>query len=160
MTEKFCKLTHEMMRATHWVSRVTGEILPLTGDQKLIWTWMESRYQFFQSQGKGWFDNQDDIAQATGCSVSAVRRFIKLLTHHGYMKVERHKVRGFLHSNVYTIIEALDVLGASSSVGSSKPVSGSAEVMATELSQLVVAPSVIASQAVVEVVEPFLEYIP
>jgi hypothetical protein len=109
MTEKFCKLTHEIMKATHWTSRTTGEQFKLTGDQKIMWTWIESRYRFFQSMGKHWFDNQDDIATATGCDPSTVKRFIAKLAQHGYIEVERQKGRGFIRSNKYEILAPLQV---------------------------------------------------
>ncbi|NVZ95107.1 hypothetical protein HX819_27720 [Pseudomonas sp. D6002] len=109
MTEKFCKLTHEIMKATHWTSRTTGEQFKLTGDQKIMWVWMESRFHFFQFMGKHWFDNQDDIAVSTGCDPSTVKRFIAKLAQHGYIEVERQKGRGFIRSNKYEILAPLQV---------------------------------------------------
>lgn len=120
MTETFCKLTHEIMKATHWTSRTTGEQFKLTGDQKIMWVWMESRYQFFQSIGKDWFDNQEDIAAATGCDPSTVKRFITRLTQHGYIEVQRQKGRGFIRSNNYKILAPLQVYISKAPIGSSK----------------------------------------
>ncbi|MEN2396830.1 DUF6945 domain-containing protein [Pseudomonas halotolerans] len=108
MTETFCKLTHEIMRATHWISKTTGELFKLTGTQKIIWVHMTSRYEFFRSLGKEWFDDQEDIAKDTGCDVSTVKGFIKLLVEHGYMAVERKKLRGYVYSNSYRIIASLE----------------------------------------------------
>lgn len=120
MIEKFCKLTHEIMKATHWTSRTTGEQFKLSGDQKVMWVWMESRYQFFQSIGKDWFDNQEDIAAATGCDPSTVKRFIAKLTKHGYIEVQQHKGRGFIRSNNYKILAPLQVCAGKASTGSSR----------------------------------------
>lgn len=86
MTESFCKLPRPLMAATQWVSLTTGEHLALSGQDKILWVWMKDRYDFFIAQRKDWFDNQDEIAKFTGCSVSTVKRFIGLLSKHGYMK--------------------------------------------------------------------------
>ncbi|WP_421534528.1 DUF6945 domain-containing protein [Pseudomonas marginalis] len=120
MTETFCKLRHEIMKATHWVSRTTGEQFKLTGDQKIMWVWMESRYRFFLSIGKDWFDNQEDIALATGCDPSTVKRFIAKLTQHGYIEVQRHKGKGFIRSNNYKILAPLQVCISKASTSSSR----------------------------------------
>ncbi|WP_306494182.1 helix-turn-helix domain-containing protein [Pseudomonas sp. W4I3] len=109
MTEQFFQITHEMLRATHWVSKTTGESFMLTGDQKNMWVWMESRYRFFRSLGNDWFDNQHDIAAATGCDPSTVKRFIAKLAQHGYIEVECQKGRGFIRSNRYKILAPLQV---------------------------------------------------
>ncbi|WP_421534755.1 DUF6945 domain-containing protein [Pseudomonas marginalis] len=118
MTETFCKLTHEIMKATHWTSRATGEQFKLTGDQKIMWAWMEKRYKFFRSIGKDWFDNQEEIAAATGCDTSTVKRFITKLTQHGYIEVQRQKGRGFIRSNNYKILAPLQVCIGKASTGS------------------------------------------
>lgn len=150
MAEQFCKLTHEIMRATHWISKTTGERFKLTGDQKVIWTQMTSRYEFFHSQGRGWFDNQEDIAFATGCSVSAVKRFIKLLTEHGYMQVERRKLRGFVHSNSYKIVAPLQVCSSNASANS-------LEALSSDDISLDVAPAVFPSSEAVNAVQEATE---
>ncbi len=107
MTESFCKMPRPLMAATHWVSLTTGEHLALSGQDKILWVWMKDRYDFFTAQHKNWFDNQDEIAKYTGCSVSTVKRFIKLLSKHGYMKTTQRRMHGCAHSNSYTIVQDL-----------------------------------------------------
>lgn len=107
MTDTFCKIPHTIMAATHWVSLATGQHLTLSGCHKILWVWMKDRYDFFTSSGKDWFDNQDDIAEHTGCSVSTVKRFIQDLTKHGYLIKAQRKLHGCAVSNSYTIVQAL-----------------------------------------------------
>lgn len=107
MTELFCKMTHAIMAACHWISLKTGEQISFTGDQKVMWVWMLSRFQFFNGSGREWFDNQADIAAATGTSESTVKRFIGLLTRHGYITVKTRRLNGFIQSNSYTILSDL-----------------------------------------------------
>lgn len=107
MTESFCKMPRPLMAATQWVSLTTGEHLALSGQDKILWVWMKDRYDFFTAQRKDWFDNQDEIAKFTGCSVSTVKRFIGLLSKHGYMKKTQRRMHGCAHSNSYTIVQDL-----------------------------------------------------
>lgn len=107
MTESFCKMPRPLMVATQWISLTTGEHLALSGQDKILWVWMKDRYNFFTGQHKDWFDNQDEIAKYTGCSVSTVKRFIVLLSKHGYMKKTQRRVHGCAHSNSYTIVQDL-----------------------------------------------------
>lgn len=156
MTEKFCKLTHEIMKATHWTSRTTGEQFKLTGDQKIMWVWMESRFHFFQSMGKHWFDNQDDIAIATGCDPSTVKRFITKLAKHGYIEIERQKGRGFIRSNKYEILAPLQVHTGKAPTGTIR-VSGdvAAPILKGVLDSPVIAPQELTGELV-----PVFEDIP
>lgn len=156
MTETFCKLTHEIMKATHWTSRTTGEQFKLTGDQKIMWVWMESRYRFFQSIGKDWFDNQEDIAAATGCDPSTVKRFITKLTQHGYIEVQRQKGRGFICSNNYKIIAPLQACAGKVSASSPRVISEVAFPGVTDI----YSDPVVASQELVGDMIPVFENIP
>lgn len=156
MTEQFCKLAHDMMRATHWTSRTTGEQFKLSGDQKVMWTWMEKRYKFFRSIGKDWFDNQDDIAVSTGCDPSTVKRFISKLTQHGYIEVERQKGRGFIRSNKYKILAPLQVQVGKAPASPAKRSAGN--LAATAGAGL--GGSIIASQELVGELIPVFEDVP
>ena len=160
MTETFCKLTHEIMRATHWVSKVTGQRFKLTGTQKIVWVHMTSRYEFFRSLGKEWFDDQEDIAKDTGCDVSTVKGFIKLLVDHGYLLVERKKLRGFVHSNSCRIVASLQLHNKHASV--SAPVQPSSDVRAPSGAMVVLegGGAVIASQEVAVQPLPIFEDVP
>lgn len=105
--DTFCQLPHKMMRATHWVSPITGELIKLESSHKIIWAWMESRFKYFNGTGKQYFDNQGEIAEATGTSVSTVKRFILMLKQHGYMEVGKKRLVGFIESNSYIITQSL-----------------------------------------------------
>lgn len=146
MTEAFCQIPKEMMRATHWISKTTGQQFSLTGTQKIIWVHMIDRYKFFQSLGNDWFDDQEDIAKDTGCDVSTVKGFIKLLVEHGYMVVERKKLRGFVYSNSYKIVAPLHLYDRGASGSQCEQ---SFNAVATSAASIVSA-RVIAPQAAVE----------
>lgn len=105
--DTFCQLPHKMMRATHWVSPITCELIKLEPSQKMIWLWMETRFKFFNGTGKAYFDNQDEIAEATGTSLSTVKRFVSLLQKHGCIEVGKKRLIGFIESNSYIITQSL-----------------------------------------------------
>lgn len=160
MTEQFCKLTHEIMRATHWVSKTTGQHIKLTGTQKIIWVHMANRYQFFRSLGKEWFDDQEDIAKETGCDVSTVKEFIRLLEKHGYMVVERKKLRGFVHSNSYKIVAPLQLHNKHASTVAPEPDTVDVKDMCVVSGVLKSSEPTAAPQAVIEQLVPVFEDVP
>lgn len=94
----FLQLTRTFLKATEWISLTTGETLSFSASEKLMWVWMKDRHDFFKGRGQSWYDNQDDIAAATGTSVATVKRWLAKLEKHGYL--ERGS-RGL--SNNYTI---------------------------------------------------------
>jgi hypothetical protein len=122
MTELFCKLPHAIMVAMYWISARTGEKISFTGDQKIMWVWMCSRFRYFQSTGREWFDNQEDIAIATGTSESTVKRFLKDLSKHGYLEVRKRRSKGFIQSNSYVILSDLELSSPASTSHMATPV--------------------------------------
>ncbi|MBD9461632.1 helix-turn-helix domain-containing protein [Pseudomonas sp. Pdm06] len=160
MTETFCKLTHEIMRATHWISRTTGKLFKLSGTQKIIWVHMSSRYEFFRSLGKEWFDDQNDIARDTGCDVSTVKAFIRLLVDHGYIVVQRKKLRGYVHSNSYNIVAPLELHNKyAANTASVRPLESDEAMGAASVSLSSSVPA-IAAHDVPRKLEPMFEDIP
>lgn len=160
MTEAFCQIPKEMMRATHWVSKTTGQQFKLTGTQKIIWVHMVDRYKFFKSLGNDWFDDQEDIAKNTGCDVSTVKGFIKQLVEHGYMVVERKKLRGFVSSNSYEIIASLQLHNKHASVSAPVQSSSDVKVLGSEVIALEGGDAVIALQEVAVQLVPVFEDVP
>jgi hypothetical protein len=160
MTDTFCKLTHEMMRATHWVSRSDGDKFKLSGTQKIIWIHMSSRYNFFRSLGQEWFDDQEDIARDTGCDVSTVKNFIKLLVQHGYMVVKRKKLRGYVYSNSYEILAPLQLHNKHSSTVDPEPITDGIKDARATSGVLETSESTVTSQEVVEPLAPVFESVP
>ncbi|WLH44230.1 helix-turn-helix domain-containing protein [Pseudomonas beijingensis] len=160
MTETFCKLTHEIMRATHWVSKTTGQHFKLTGTQKIVWVHMTSRYEFFRSLGKEWFDDQEDIAKDTGCDVSTVKGFIKSLVDHGYILVDRKKLRGYVHSNSYKIVAPLQLYNKHASTVAPEQAVGVVKDALVASGALVSGESIATSCEVVGQLEPVFEDVP
>lgn len=160
MTEQFCKLTIEMMSATHWVSKTTGQHFKLTATQKIIWVHMYSRYELFRSLGKLWFDDQEDIAKDTACDVSTVKVFIKQLVDHGYMVVERKKLRGFVSSNSYEILAPLQLHNKHASTAAPELIVGNVKDTLVASGALVSSKPTAAPQEVAVQLVPVFEDVP
>lgn len=94
----------EIQKATEYFHVKAGESKPLTLEKKAVWHWILHRYLFFKSQGKGFFDNQEDIALNSGVSLSTVRRFLKELEEMGYIKITMTQKYGGHKSNSYEIL--------------------------------------------------------
>jgi len=160
MTEQFCQITHEMMCATHWASRTTGEHLKLSAAQKIIWVQMIDRYNFFRSLGKEWFDSQEDIAFAAGCDVSTVKAFIRLLVKHGYIAIKRNKLRGFVSSNSYKIVAPLQLHNNHASKVAPGPIVGNVKDVLVASGVLVSNEPTATPQEVMEQLVPIFEDVP
>lgn len=92
----------------------TGEVkevvYPFTSEEKMLWSWMLDRYQFFKTNNNVWFDNQDEIAAYTGFSVSTVKRFIKKLSVSGVLVIKAKNMGGARFSNSYVITKDLELV--------------------------------------------------
>ena len=102
--ETYYPTYNAVQKATEYFSVLTDESKPLTLEKKAVWHWILNRYQFFKSQGKGFFDNQEDIALNSGVSLSTVRRFLKELEEMGYIKTTMTQKYGGHKSNSYEIL--------------------------------------------------------
>ncbi len=104
-TETFLKLPHSILRAKQAVSLATGELLPFSANDKIIFLYMKGRHDYFTGQGSQYFDSQQAIADACGLSVATVKRTIGTLRDHGYLAV-----KGSVQSNRYTFIADLKIV--------------------------------------------------
>ena len=107
--ETYYPTCKEIQKATEYFPVKAGESKPLTLEKKAVWHWILHRYLFFKSQGKGFFDNQEDIALNSGVSLSTVRRFLKELEEMGYIKITMTQKYGGHKSNSYEILFNLSV---------------------------------------------------
>ena len=105
--ETYYPTYNAVQKATEYFSVLTDESKPLTLEKKAVWHWILSRHQFFKNQGKGFFDNQEDIALNSGVSLSTVRRFLKELEEMGYLEVKMTRSYGGHKSNSYKILTNL-----------------------------------------------------
>lgn len=99
----YIKLYDDLLSATHYRSLTTGTSIKLTSSAKLVYAKMKSRFEYFKSNGKGYYDTQDDIADATGLSRKGVNTILQDFHANGIVVIELNG-----RNNVYTAINSLD----------------------------------------------------
>lgn len=82
--ELFYKLPQEMCRASGFVSKTDGSMIPLSSNAKIVYAYMLHRNDYFVRQlGNDHFETQTTIADACGVEYRTVMRIMKDLTKHG-----------------------------------------------------------------------------
>lgn len=107
MSDTFCKAPHSLLQAHHFLSLTTRQPVALSAQDKILWVFMKDRHDYFTGEGKLWFDNQNYIASASGCSLTTAKEFIKKLREHGYLNVEKRRIHGCAQSNSMAITRDL-----------------------------------------------------
>lgn len=79
-------------------------IKPFSAEQKLVWLYALDRYRFFSKEGKEWFDNQSEIAEACNVSESCVKKFFRSLREANVIKSKGTRIGGH-NSNSYIILK-------------------------------------------------------
>lgn len=82
---RFLKIPHDILCATEFVSRKTGEAVSLNPTNKILWCWMKCSYDSYSGKGNTYYESQSSIAEATGTSVRTVIRAMELFEQHGYL---------------------------------------------------------------------------
>lgn len=99
----YVQLYDDLLSATHYLSLTTGKSIKLTSSAKLVYAKMKARFRYFKSVGKGYYDTQDDIAEATGLSRKGVNSILQDFQANGIVVIE---LSG--RNNVYTAISSLE----------------------------------------------------
>lgn len=92
-TQIFYKVQKGLLACQGFISPKTGEFVEMRALDKLIFTYMRSRIEFFnQSGGSGLYETQATIGEAVGVEWKAAARSLKMLVENGviYGKKERN----------------------------------------------------------------------
>lgn len=84
-SETFLKVPHRTLRAAKYVSRTTGEAVPLSLTNKVLWLWMKGSHDSYKGKGGTYYESQESIARACGVSEDTVKRAMALFEKHGYL---------------------------------------------------------------------------
>lgn len=83
-------------------------VVNFTGNVKIVYQYMQDRYQFFKRSGKDFFDNQKEIAEACGVSDRTVIQIIQTLCEAGLVEKRQKSIKGAWHSNAYVVHDVFD----------------------------------------------------
>lgn len=87
----FYKAPKQLFSSNGFVSKKTGEILPLTQNAKILLMYMIDRTSFFGSSGLKLFETQRTIGEACGIEYKAVARTLKVFVDHEIIVAEKKR---------------------------------------------------------------------
>lgn len=91
-TEQFYMMPKSLCMADGFVSKKTGDFIPLTSSMKLVYMYMVSRNDFFVNKQAGsHYEAQSTVADACGLEYKAAGKILRILLDNGV--VEGAKLR-------------------------------------------------------------------
>lgn len=85
-----------LLRSEGFVCPVSGELVRLTGNDKLLYSYMRNRIDFFVTrQGGEYFDTQSSIADALNLNITSVRKGLTKFQKSGILVAEKIKFRNY-----------------------------------------------------------------
>lgn len=101
---KFIKFDSYMLMVNKVLVLDTSEVLTLTLNDKAIWSYMLSRYQYFKSFGNKYYESQEEIAHKLGVSRDTVVSSIRKLKSIGALDYYKERKQGHVFKNIYTYV--------------------------------------------------------
>jgi len=83
MADTFVKLSYELLKMKTYTD-YAGNEFKITPAIKLVYLYIKSRFDFFKSSGKDYYDTNKEIGIATGIDEQVVIRAVKELIKMGY----------------------------------------------------------------------------
>lgn len=105
--EQFLKLPYNLLRSGGYVAK-DGECVKMNLTEKIIYTHLRNRYDFFTVQGKEYYDTQKDVADVCNMDIKAVGNVLRKFTKAGLTTIYK-KTYGNFVKNVYTSVPELDL---------------------------------------------------
>lgn len=111
MNERFLKLPYILLQTTGFVSPVSRQEVKLTLTDKVLYSYIKNRFDFFTKDGKLYFDTQQSIAEACSLDIKTVGNSIRKFTKEGLTDVQKRPTLGGKYlSNVYTNVRQIEVV--------------------------------------------------
>ena len=105
--EQFLMLPYNLLRSGGYVSN-DGECVKMNLTEKIIYTHLRNRYDFFTAQGKEYYDTQQSISDVCNMDIKAVGNVLRKFIKAGLTPVYK-KAYGNFVKNVYTSVPALNL---------------------------------------------------
>ena len=94
-TEKFHKFPSDLMRCSGYVSKVTGELIPLSPIGKMVYVHMMVRNKFFTKDLSGnHYESQQTIADACCAEYQTVGKILRGLKDNGVISASKLRPNG------------------------------------------------------------------
>jgi len=105
MTKGWLKIEKQWFKIVEVRNVMSKEAIKWSHTHTILTAYLLDRYKHFQSLNKEFFDNLESIAFETGISLSVVKRRMKDLTKLGALRTTKKKLRGFVASNSYVVLD-------------------------------------------------------
>lgn len=105
MADTFVKLSYELLKMKTYTD-YAGNEFKITPAIKLVYLYIKSRFDFFKSSGKDYYDTNKEIGIATGIDEQVVIRAVKELIKMGLVEKKIIKYRN-LPKNVFTKVNPM-----------------------------------------------------
>lgn len=84
---EFLPIDCDLLSTTDFINKQTGETIKLSHADKLVYSRMVNRFNFFERINKDFFESQQVIAEVTAFSVKSVQRAITTFCNIGIVEV-------------------------------------------------------------------------
>lgn len=101
--EIWWKVGKDLMASRGYVSNETGERVPLTTDDKIIYSVMLERHKWMKSRGWSHYDTQAYFAGMSGVSVKKVHTTIKKFIEHGVVEAKKGHRGKLTYVNIFPL---------------------------------------------------------
>ena len=99
------------------LSKTLRRSTELTGNQKILYTYMLDKFMFFSSRGQEFYESLDTLGEELGVNRTTIHRGLEGLIQIGYVKKITRKKRGAFLECVY---EVKDIYGVFTQKASSQ----------------------------------------
>lgn len=103
--KKFLMVDKGLLSMKEFVS-LDGEVVVLSLTDKVVYSYMKDRWEFFKERKEEYYDSLEDIGEALGVHRKTVARSVSKMEALGVLSKVKKKIRGY-DSNVYTRIGGL-----------------------------------------------------
>lgn len=109
MTKGWLKIEKQWLKIIEVRNTMTGKAVKWSHTHTILAAYLTDRYNHFKGIHKEFFDNQENISAEVGMSLSVVQRRMKDLSSIGALRTTKKKLRGFVSSNSYVVLDVFSV---------------------------------------------------
>lgn len=102
------KVEKRWLKIASITNRNTNESVEWSHSHTIVLTYMLDRFSHFTRNGAEFFDNQDSLAEQIGIGITTLKSRLNDLIKIGAVVVTKKKLRGFVSSNSYTVLDAFN----------------------------------------------------
>ena len=107
--EIFLKIPQLLINASGYVNN-SGDVVKLNLSDKLVYAYMKSRFDFFMSLGKEYYDTQQSVADYCNMDLKTCGVILRKFEDNGVISIVKKPQGNFL-KNIYTYVDRMKLCG-------------------------------------------------